>query len=371
MILGMMSWACQMPLADSPGSVAFLQGKKVAVAVFAQNIQAEPLVKAAQARMEEILTDHDIAVLDEQKTAELKDVFKTLEDPGAFVTAETFIENSRKFDIDGLLGVYLSAEVVPGIADYFSATAHADLRFIDNQSAQVRAISTPPMGRRGVPTSDGLTRNSASINAVQRAVDSACSLTGFKIAEWTRAKSVELVLSGPFPYAGERLSLPKLANDRSLWPLAVFAKEDWRAEEASCTASSAGGGLAAIGGYITDTDFRRRPPRLYGSRIHVVDTEARKPVVIFDCSPVEMKSREEPNTKKVLFCLFAGGWRYLCAATGNHVFMWDIEQGREISKLPIDSEPTAMMLVSNGTGSSILLQTRTGVVRYGIVRAGQ
>ncbi len=371
MVFCMMSWAYQKPLADETVSIKFLQGKKIAVAIFAQNAQAESLVKAAQSRMEEILADHDIAVLDEKKTNELKDVFKTLEDPGAFVTAETFIENSGKFDIDGLLGVYLSVEIVPGIADYFSATAHADIRFIDNQTAQVRAISTPPMGRRGMPTSDGLTRNSASINAVQRAVDSACSLTGFEIAEWTRTKSVELKLVGPTPYTGDRLVLPKPQNERGLWPLAAFENKEWRAEEASCTALSAGGGLAAIGGYITDTDFRRRPPRLFGSRIHVVDTEARKPVITFACSTVEMKGRDEPNTKKVLACLFAGSWRYLCAVTGNHVFMWDIEKGSEISKLPLASEPAAMTLVSDDTGSSILLQTRKGVFRYGIVRAGQ
>lgn len=349
-------------------SVKFLEGKKVAVAVFAQNKQAEPVIRTAQSRMEEILADNEIAVLDEEKTRELKDVFKTLEDPGAFVTAETFVENSKKFDIHGLVGVYLSAEVVPGLADYYSATAHADIRFVDNQTARVRTLSTPPMGIRGSPTSDGLTRNSAAINAVQRAVDSACSLTGFQIAEWTRAKSVDLDLVGPFPYAGDRLVLPEPQNERALWDLAALENQTWRKEEVTCTARSEGGSLAVIAGYIKDTDFRRRPQRLYGSRVHIVDTNTKKAKLILDCSPVEKKIREESNTKKVLACIFVKNWRYLCVATGNYLFMWDVEKGREICKLPLCDEPMGMSISSDGTGSSILIQTRKGILKYRVVR---
>lgn len=352
-------------------SLSFLRGKTVAVAVFPQNRDAENVARIAQSRIEQILADNEIAVLDEEKTRELKNVFNTLEDPAAFVTAETFIENSSKFNIDGLLGIYLSAEAVPGLADYYSATAHADIRFIDKNSARVKALSTPAMGTRGIPPSDGLTRSSAAINAAQRAVDAACQSMGFEMLDITRPRSVSLDLVGPEPFHGAGGYVAAQENDARLARLAPFHDETWRVEEATCTVRAPAGDIGAVAGYIRDTDFRRRPQRLYGSRIHVVDTAAAQSILTFDCSPVEMKSREEPNTKKILGCAFLGSWRYLTAITGNHIFLWDVETGREIAKLPLPAEMDTMQVQTKNNTSRIVVQTSRNAWEYRIVRANR
>jgi hypothetical protein len=346
-----------------------LKDKKIAVVVFAQNELAEPVVKTAQARMEEVLADNEIAVLDEEKSKELTDIFTLMDQPGVFVTPQLFAENSKKFGIEGLMAIYLSVDMAPGLADYFSATAHADVRFVDNDTAQVQAISTPPMGSRGSPPSEGLTRNSAAINAVQRAVDGVCSLMDFQVADRTRARSVDLTLAGPEAWAGDGLVFPLIENDRTLWPMAQLEQQRWRAETVSATARAPAGNLAAVAGYITDTDFQRRPQRLFGSRVHVLDVAARKSILVFDCSPVEKKSgQEEPRTKQILACAFIGGWRYLCAATGNHVFLWDTENGREVAKLPVSAEAIGITVGTDERGSSVFLKTREGIWQYRMVR---
>lgn len=348
-----------------------LQNKQIAVVVFAQNQLAEPLVKTAQARMEEVLADNEIAVLDEEKSKELTDIFTLMDQPGVFVTPQMFAENSKKFGIEGLMAIYLSVDMVPGLADYFCATAQADVRFIDNATARVKALSTPPMGSRGSPPSEGLTRNSAAINAVQRAVDGVCSLMDFQVADRTRSRSVDLTLGGPEKWVGGGLVFPPFENDRTLWPMAQLEQQQWRTEEVTCTARAPAGDLAAVAGYIKDTDFRRKPPRLFGSRIHVLDLAARQPILTFDCSPVEMKSmKNEPRTKQVLACTFVGGWRYLCAATGNHVFLWDTENGREVAKLPIAAEATGIAVAADERGSSVIVKTAGGGWQYRLVRSG-
>ncbi len=346
----------------------FLANMKIAVSIFAQNAEAKSLTKVAQSRLEEILMDNGIMVLDEEQTSKLKDIIKTLDDPGVFVTAETFVENSRKFSIDGLLAVYLSANIIPGIADFYSSTAHADIRLIDSKTARPRSFAPPPMGARGYPPSDGLTRNSAAINAVQRAIDHACSLTGFEIAEHTRPKVVDLELSGPVLFTGQDIRFKTGDNDRKVWELAPLEQQTWRKETPSCTVCAPAGNLAAVGGYIVDTDFHRRPAQLYGSRVHLVDTASRKSILTLECSPVEKKMIEEKNTKKVLAIVFLGSWRHLCAATGNHLFMWDTENGRLLSKMPLPSEPTGLKFDPGNGGSPVLVQTKKGVFAFQIIR---
>jgi hypothetical protein len=174
-----------------------LTGKKVAVVVNPQNEAADRYVKAAHSRMESILTDNGIIALDREKVQELTDVFKTLDDPGAFVTAEDFVENAAKFEIAALVAIYLNMDKVPTLADYFSAGAHADIRFISESDAKVTSISLPPMGVPGRPPSDGLTQNSAAINAVQRAIDDACNQLGLENLDPATPRLVRLDLKDP------------------------------------------------------------------------------------------------------------------------------------------------------------------------------
>ena len=354
--------------AAEPFSADQLQGKKIAVRVFAGNAGAADRLKTAQSRLEEILADAGAAVLDEDKAKELSDVDKILEDPTAFVTAEFLLEIAAKFKIDGILVAHVTADVVPGLADYYSATAHADLRFLDNATAQVRSYSAPPMGARGAPPSDGLTPDSAEINAVQRAIDSVCESMGLQLAERIRCKAIDVTLAERVPLAAGAADFAAPENERSLAELASLENQTWRKESATFTARSPAGDLVAVGGYIADTDWHRRPERLFGSRLHVVDLATRQPILKFECSPVEMKTRDEPNTKKIIAGMFVGGWRYLCAATGNHVFMWDVETGRSIAKLPLAEEPTGMAYVAGATGNGIALRTARGDWLYCIVR---
>jgi len=365
--LAAMLWCGSGAGGAEPVSADQLQGKKIAVRVFAGNAAAADRLKTAQSRLEEILADAGAAVLDEDKAKELSDVDKILEDPTAFVSAEFLTEIAEKFKIDGILVAHVTADVVPGLADYFSATAHADLRFLDNATAQVRSYSAPPMGARGAPPSDGLTQDSAEINAVQRAIDSVCEAMGLPLAERIRSKSIDVTLAAPVPLAGAADFAPP-ENERALAELATLESQTWRKESATCTMRAPAGDLAAVGGYIVDTDWHRRPERLFGSRLHVVDVATRQTLLQFECSPVEMKTRDEPNTKKILVGMFVGGWRYLCAATGNHVFMWDVETGRNVAKLPLAEEPTGMACVTGAEGTGLALRTARGDWLYRMVR---
>jgi hypothetical protein len=348
-----------------------LAGEKVAVVVFAQNETAERLCKNALSRLEGVLADNDITVLDREKAGELKDVFRTLDDPGAFVTAETFVENAGKFDIKGLAAIHLSADVRPGLADYFTATAHADVRFVSEQDAQVVSLTTTPMGAPGRPPSDGLTENSALINAVQRAVDDAAGKMGLEIMDPALPRSVQLELQGPTSPPAADWPRGKPEKDTSLGQFASLDDATWRKEEITCTAKAPGGALAAVAGYISDTDMHRRPPRLYGSRIHLVDLEMKREITALDCHPVEKKTSREKGTKKVLACTFLDNWRYLVAVTGNALFMWDTERGVLLSSLDFASplKSAALGFVRGEEGLYVLIDARgKSRLAYRIVR---
>jgi hypothetical protein len=360
-----------------------LKGKKVAVTVFAQNAEAAAYARSAQTRLEEILADNDIKVLDEDKTRTLRDACTSLEDPSVFITPETFVRTATNFNIDGIVGVYLSVAAAPGLADYYSATAHADLRLIENTSARVYSFSAQPMGLPGTPPSDGLTFNSAAINAVQRAVDAACRLTGFSIAALARPGLVDITLVGPTPCSKDGSVFVAAENDRDLWSLAPLEKQAWRKETVTATTRAPAGGLAAVAGYTADTTSGgggamggsgfgpRAMSRLYGSSVHLVDTVARTSTTTFVCSPLELPSRDEPNTKRVLFCSFIGSWRYLCAVTGNHLFLWDTERGLQLSKQALPGEPSGLAVQSDNTGSSVVIRTKRGSFKWSMARAGR
>lgn len=356
-----------------PGDISkTLKGKKTAVKVYAQNPLASDFVRAAQSRIEAILMNNKVEVLDEEKARELSDVFTTLEDPAAFVTAETFIEHSEKFELEGLIAVYLSVAADDSLSGAHLATAHADIRFVDNTSAKVLAFSSDPLGVPGAPASEGLTLNSAAINAVRRSVENAGHRLGFDLAERTRPGSVDLTLSDPEPYTGSDPAFADPTNEEALWPYADLENKTWRNETVTTTARAPHGSIAAIAGYIRDTDFRRRPQRLYGSRVHMVDLRPDKkehPFVILDASPVEMSASDEPRTKEIQFLAFAGGWRYLSALNGNHLFLWDTEQGRVLAKKTLTSEATGLAVVREAEGASLVINTREGLLRFRMLRS--
>jgi hypothetical protein len=336
------------PAVPHPEFARQLQGKKVAVVVYSQNTASRAYDKTALTRMESILADNSITVLDKNRAAELKDVFRKLDDPGAFVTAEDFVANAGKFDIDGLVAVYLRGDVRPGLASYFTATAAADIRFISEASAAVRAFTTTPMGVPGMPPSDGLTESSAMMNAVQRAADNAAMSLGLSVADPVTPNSVQLRLEAAPPPATIRRT-PRAADAAP--DAARFAKldtETWRKEKVTQSVRAPGGGLAAVAGYIQDTDFQRHPPRLFGSRIHVVDESQSRALLVLDCHSVEKKTSSQRGTVKILDLMFMGNWRYLAAVTGSALFLWDVERGRLMESIELTDAP-AMASLNVGT----------------------
>lgn len=349
-----------------------LTGKKVAVVVNSQNEAADRYVKAAHSRMESILADNDIVALDRKKVQELTDVFKTLDDPGAFVTAEDFVENAAKFEIAALVAIYLNVDRVPTLADYFSAGAHADIRFISESDAEVTAISLPPMGVPGRPPSDGLTQNSAAVNAVQRAVDDACNKLGLENLDPATPRLVHLDLKDPVDGSSLTIEPRPSEKEKSLSDYAQLEELRWRQEEVTCTAKAPAGAMGAVAGYIIDTDFRRRPQRLYGSRIHLIDTRQKREIQVFDCFDVEKKQPGEMGERKILDCMFVSNWRYLAAVSGGKLFFWDTERGKLLADPVLTSALKSASLGFARLSDSTYLVVDSGGKKFAfrIVRAG-
>jgi hypothetical protein len=333
-----------------------VRGENVAAVVYAQNASATPMLKHAQSRLENMLLDNGITVLDRAKAEALRTAAPALEDPGAFVTAEWFVENAGKFEIKGLLAIYLSADAAPGLADYYTATAHADIRFISEQDAQVRAVTTSPMGAPGSPPSDGLTRSSALINAIQRAIDNAGAQMGMELMDPARPRSVKLGLEGPLNVSIASALLPD-GNLKALAKLATLDSESWRKEAATAAARAPAGQLAAVGGYIVDTDFHRRPPRVFGSRVHLIDLSVGRELMVLDCHPVGKKDSGEKGSRKVLDCAFIKSWRFLAAVSGSSLFFWDTERGQLMTKvnLPRGLKSAQLCVGQDESGSSYLV----------------
>ena len=364
---------CQVSVAQAAAGASFLeqiQGQQTAVVVYHLNPAAERFTRNALSRVEGILMDNGVEVLDRERVEELKDVFKTLDDPGAFVTAETFVENSEKLAIKGLVALYLSVDDQKGLAEYYTATAHVDVRYIGQEDAQVHALATPPMGSPGSPPSDGLTRNSAVINAVQRAVDKACQDLGFELIDPATPRSVSLALEGPVSVP-EGLTITKTSSKgSSIKKYARLEKEAWRGEDVTCEVMAPGGSMGAVGGYIVDTDFRRKPQRLYGSRVHLIDVKAGQEILALDCHTVEKKAGHEKGTRKVLDCMFVHNWRYLSAVTGNEVFLWDTERGRLMAstRLAKPFKKAELGLGRTPEGSYLVIRSGTKQLAYKIAR---
>jgi hypothetical protein len=354
-------------------NVSFLeqvQGQQTAVVVYPLNPSAERFTRNALSRVEGILLDNGVDVLDREKAEELKDVFKTLDDPGAFVTAETFVENSEKLAIKGLVALYLSVDDQKGLAEYYTATAHVDVRYIGGEDAQVHALATPPMGAPGSPPSDGLTRNSAVINAVQRAVDSACEKLGFELIDPATPRSVSLTLEGPLNVP-EGLEISRSSTKgSSIKKYAQLEDEAWRGEDVTCAVLAPGGSMGAVGGYIVDTDFRRKPQRLYGSRVHLIDVKAGKDILALDCHTVEKKAGHEKGTRKILDCMFVHNWRYLSAVTGNALFLWDTERGRLMGSAILTKplKKAELGLGRTPEGSYLVIRSGSKQLAYKITR---
>jgi hypothetical protein len=296
----------------------------IAVVTFAQNKEAKRLLRTAQTRLENILLDNGVTVLDQKKAEEMKDVWKQLEDPGYFITAEEFVENSEKYAIDGILRVYLTAESTKTVGGYYSATALADVRLV-GADAKVSSHTTIPMGIPGRPPSDGLTQASALSNAVQRSIDEASAKVGLEILDYTNPRLLKFKLEGP-----TRASLDKpLDFDRRTSArakqIANLKNTSWEKESVTCQDTDASGNFSVIGGYVFKNKYGRFN---YWSELHLVDVKNNKEVLTH--GPLT-KERRERGSSKVTDCMFVKNWRYILALTEHEVFMWDTERNVVVS----------------------------------------
>lgn len=307
--------------------------KSVAVIVYPQSAMAKQYSRVALARLEQVLTDNGITVLDQKKADELKKGWKKLEDPGALITAEEFVKSAGKYAIDGVYRVYLDTALTTGLAGIFTATALADMRFV-GEDAQVRSSASPAMGVKGMPPSDGLTESAAISNAIQRAIDSTVQSMGMKVLDFTNPRLFTVKLES---MPGSETMIPEkrpaqLSDSDPIIKLANLKDSFALSEEVTCINSSSDDKMVAVGGYLRKT----QGGRLYGSQIHVLDRAANKEVVVFETAPVATRKAEEKGGAKILDCMFISNWRYLAAVTNSKLFLWDVERGAVMSTLFFD-----------------------------------
>jgi hypothetical protein len=356
---------------------------RVAVMVFPANDAAKNLANSAQSRLEQILNDNGVEVSDRDEAKKLKSIWKKLEDPGYFVTADDFVANAGRYELDGIVRVYLSADSAPAPGGFFSATAQADVRLID-ENAKVQAQMSFPMGAPGRPPSDGLTAQSALLNAMQRAIDEAAGSLGLEIAQPASPRAMKFTLEGPIEPPAQATVAARDPRDlkADYVKYAQLKSGRGKSESVTCTARAPGGDVAAVGGYVILQrragisrggsmsmgsmklgDGRQVPKvdvqapqasgvgeREFGSHVHLVDLAQEREITVFQTQEVGRKTTEQRGTSKVLDCLFVHSWRYLAAVTGDVLSLWDTERGVNLAEtlLPFGTDAATLEVLRAG-----------------------
>lgn len=351
-------------------AVGEFQSKKVAVAVFSSQPEFADLMSAVQARIEETLADNDVQVLDKEKTESLKQSWTRLDDPGFFLTAEDIVAASERYGIDGVLRVYVRADVTPMFGDYYSSTAQIDLRYV-TEDAGVTAKTNHPMGAPGSPPSDGLTRNAAVVNALQRAADQSLEAIGLVVSAPVSPRNLKMTLTGPLssPLTGgiAQHSPPLAESDIALAPL---LKKRWESESVSCSAKAAGGALGAVGGHMQVIP-RGDKFAHQGANLHIVDLGARRNLATYEVLPISRRTRDRSGATRILDCTFLGSWRYLALLTGDALIVWDVERGVESTRIGLSEgiEEGRLALQGAGADSGITVQgNSSSTYRFQVAR---
>jgi hypothetical protein len=347
---------------DSPVSER-LPLTRVAVMVYPTSPAAQALAGPAQSRLEQILGENDIEVTDRDEARKIKSIWKKLEDPGYFVTADDFVANAGRYQLDGIVRVYLTADSAPAPGGFFSATAQADVRLID-ENAKVASQVSFPMGAPGRPPSDGLTAQAALLNAMQRAVDEAAGSLGLQVLQPASPRAMRFLLEGPVEPPAQATALARDPRDlrADYVGLARLASGRNTHEKATCASRAPGGDVGAVGGSLNA--LARGPQGMemhFGSRVHLVDLAQQREIAVFDTRALGRKPKEHRGTSQVLDCLFVHSWRYLAAVTGDVLSLWDTERGLLLSEA----------LMPFGTDEATLEVLRAGEAFFVRVRAGK
>lgn len=356
---GLVLLGCLAPVAG-----ATVDAKSVAVVVYVSGDNAAALSRVAQTRAEQVLGDNSITVLDQDKAKELKNSNRKLEDPGYLMTAEEFLKAAQKYQIDGIFRVYLNTSVVRASTGYFTATANADVRYVDEE-AKVTAISTPVMGVKDNPPSDGLTDAAASANAVQRAVDAALEKAGLKILDATAPRLLTLDLqevdiaraTGPAEYA--------IRLDESELKSIKLAKKFFSEEKTTCQARSPDKAAGAVGGL---NSYRRGMDLSYNSEIHVADLKDGKEMAKYSTGTSRLKLGVTMHD-----CLFIDNWRFLAGVTGSRLYIWDTERNKAIAERSFDDTLETARLSHRRTaaGSYLVVESDRSAYAFQLVVKGK
>jgi len=322
-------------------SLAGLKGQKVSVEVQVEGAVTDKVDKTIQSKLERILEDNEITTLDQAQTAEVKKNWRkyiNASGDGA-IDADGYRKFISQYHIKAIIVVTVSADVVPGIADYFSATAKANIRLV-SEDAKVSSATSAPLGVPGSAACDAITRDSALNNALEVSLDDSCGKIGLQVADPARPRSVKLSLTGPVAAPGGA-GVTSSSADASAISLASLETGSWHGEKVTCSAQSVGGSYAAVAGYIVDTDFHRHPARMYGSKIHLIDLTSHQEANTLWCYQVGKKESYEngDDSRRVRDCLFLNNWRYLAAVSGSDLFFWDVEEGKALSQIHLAGNP--------------------------------
>ena len=337
-----------------------IEFKRVAVLVYAQSAEAKKLIGSAQTRLEQILLDNGVEITDRDDSSKIKNIWKKLEDPGYFITADDFVKNTQKYGLDGVARIYISADVKEVMSGFFSATAQADVRLVD-EDAKVNAKTSYPMGAPGRPPSDGLTAQAALLNAIQRAVDEAAQTLGLTVAEPASPRAVMFKLEGPADAPATAEIQQRKPHDLSAEYVRLAQLMSGRnsSEEVTCADQAPGGDVGAVGGSLRVPE--RGPHGIemhYGSRVHLVDLAQKREITVFDTQEVGRKPREHRGSSNVLDCLFMHSWRYLAAVTGDVLSLWDTERGINLAEilLPFGTDEAKLEVLRGSDGMYLRVQ---------------
>lgn len=350
---------------------AIAEQEKVAIVVYGQNAAAKQYLRVAQTRMEQLLNDNGLIVLDQAKAEELKKSWASLSDPGAMITAEDFVENAGRFKISGIYRVYLGVGKTAGMSSIYTATATADIRFI-GEDAKIKSSASLPMGTKGMPPSDGLTESAAVNNAIQRAVDVSVEKYGFKIMDITNPRLVKFSLKSVAVLGAdsvEVLPLPRLSNEDGIVKYAKLKLDDYTSDAPTCVRKSPDGRMGVVGTYTMNTSFNfGKPTRTYASTLHVVDIDAKNEVEHFDVSIKD--NRYQKGGSKITDCKFLQSWRYVAAVSQSHLIFADTERGVELGRIYFEDAFDSPSLTHLRSGGNDFLAVSEGPRKlyYQVVR---
>src|SRR5512139_1373522 len=152
-----------------------------------------------------------------------------------------------------------------------------------------------------------------------------------------RLGDVRLQLNDSPPAYSPAPRPPALSKADASVKYAKLANEAWNTEEVTCVRKSPDGRMVVVGGYLRRTFLLGpRPKRLFGSRVHVLDSATHKEVISLETAPVAERTREEKGGSRILDCMFVANSRYLAAVTNSKLFLWDTQRGRVLGELYFD-----------------------------------